>query len=122
MRTEKATGSIIVGVDDSDGSRAAISWAAATASAHDWLLTFVHAYVDLAHPPVRGFIAPDADLRAEGDELVDRAEAHLRSTGWTGQPPPRILCPARPDELLLELSDDARMVVVGRRGTGGFRD
>jgi nucleotide-binding universal stress UspA family protein len=122
MLTKKTSGSIVVGVDDSDGSRAAITWAAATARAHRWPLSFVHAYVDLVHPATRGFIAPEADLRAEANEIVDRAEAHLRSTGWTEQPTPRVIHPARPDELLVELSDEARMVVVGRRGTGGFRD
>jgi nucleotide-binding universal stress UspA family protein len=121
MSTDKTTGSIVVGIDDSDGSRAATRWAAATAREHRWPLTFVHAYVDLMHPPVRGFIAPEAELRAEANEIVDRAEASFRSTGWT-EPTPRIVHPARPDELLTELSDDARMVVVGRRGTGGFRD
>ena len=122
MHTNKTTGSIVVGVDDSDGTRAAISWAASAARAAGWPLTFVHAFVDLVHPPVRGFIAPEADLRAEADELVDRAEAYLRSTGWTDQPTPRIIHPARPADLLKELSDEALMVVVGRRGTGGFRD
>jgi nucleotide-binding universal stress UspA family protein len=122
MRTRKTSGSIVVGVDDSDGSRAAIRWAAAAARAHRWPLTFVHAYADLMYPPVRGFVTADADLRVEANEVVDRAEQHLRATGWAEQPTPRIVHPARPDHLLIELSDETRMVVVGRRGTGGFRD
>ena len=97
---------------DPEGSRAAISWAAATARAHRWPLTFVHAYVDLVHPPTRGFIAPDAELRAEGNEVVDRAEAFLRSVGWTEPPPPRIVHAARPDQLLIELSDEAKAWLI----------
>jgi nucleotide-binding universal stress UspA family protein len=115
-------GSVVVGLEDSEGSTAALDWAARTAAAHGWPLTFVHAFPDLLQPPVHGFTGIDRELRAEAVQIAERAESRLRDRGWQGDPPARILQRGAPVTVLRRLAPAARMVVVGRRGRGGFLD
>ncbi len=122
MKRQVSQNAILVGVDDSEGSRAAIQWGARAAKGSGCPLVFVQAYADLVHPPVRGFIAPEKELRSAAEEIVDRAEAYLASMGWDGGDVERIVQSGPPETLLRDHAENARMVVVGRRGYGGFRD
>jgi nucleotide-binding universal stress UspA family protein len=122
MNTLRKTRSIVVGIDDSTGSLAAMLWAASEARAPGAPLCFVHAYPDLTSPPVRGFIAPEDDLRAESVDILERGEKELSESGWHGEPPRRIIRKGNPDKVFREIADQARIVVVGRRGSGGFKD
>jgi nucleotide-binding universal stress UspA family protein len=112
---------VVVGLDDSEGTRAAIGWAAAAADAHGCSLTFLHAYPDFVHSAVRGLTLPESELEAKSARIMDRAEAQLRSTGWDGVIA-RVTHCGPPAEFLSSYQAEVRMVVMGRRGTGGFRD
>jgi nucleotide-binding universal stress UspA family protein len=114
--------SILVGIDDSEGTRAALAWAAAAATTHQWSLTLAHAHVDVTKPPLRGFTPAEADVRAEAHALLKRAAAHVGASGEAASAADLITRPGRPDRLLIDLAENSRMVVVGRQGRGGFRD
>jgi nucleotide-binding universal stress UspA family protein len=113
---------IVVGVDGSSASRDAVRWAAATAAGHNLELHVVHA-LQLAELYYGGGMAGTGDLfnvvRQDADRVVQDAVAVARSvredlTITTD-------CPVEsPGSLLIDLSRDARMVVVGHTGRGGF--
>jgi nucleotide-binding universal stress UspA family protein len=111
---------IIVGVDGSAGSRAALQWAATEAVRRDGELVVVNVYewrVVGACVPVSGAIADDARIHAEG--IVATAVAAARSFE------PRVkvrgeVVQGSPGNALLGASATADLAVVGSRGRGGF--
>lgn len=117
-------GTIVVGVDGSASSLRALAWAAEQAQAERRSLTLVHAinavtsaYMDTAvlYPrEVR------ESLTAEGREVLGaaREEVARRSHGVEVHEVFRL---ADPREVLLELSQQAAMLVLGSRGRGTLR-
>ena len=116
---------IVVGVDGSDGGRAALEFAAAEASLRNVGLRIVAAWEVPAAVYGAGFTPPmDAGtLEAFGkraQQIADEAAA----TAKTLQPSLEVEAVAgagQAADVLLERSADAELVVVGRRGLGGFR-
>jgi nucleotide-binding universal stress UspA family protein len=116
---EQEPGRVVVGVDGSPASRAALAFAFAEADAHSVPLTAMVAF----EPTRSGDLPPLVD--AEG--LRETAEARLA----------RLLIPLRetrpevevkvlavtgsPREALMNASSGARLLVVGSRGLGGIR-
>ena len=134
--------SILVGVDGSPESRAALAFAVEEARLFDRHLTVMYVYrvpdeSDLplmsAHFPSHGTIEQQAGAsqrshdehqeaahrHAEGvlarivGEVVDDADRDRVST---------VAIPGRPAQRLIEASSDADLLVVGSRGRGGFGD
>jgi len=111
---------IIVGVDGSAASRAAIQWAATEAVRRNSELVLANVYdwrVVGSRAPIGGAIADDARMRAE--ELVESAVADAR----TFEPDVHVRGEAvlgSPGATLINASADADLVVVGGRGRGGF--
>jgi nucleotide-binding universal stress UspA family protein len=111
---------IIVGVDGSAGSRAALQWAATEAVRREGELVVVNVYewrVVGARVPVSGAIAGDARTHAE--EIVATAVADARLFE------PRVkvrgeVVQGSPGSVLIGASATADLVVVGSRGHGGF--
>jgi len=114
---------IVVGVDDSSGSAAALAWALALAAETGAEVEVVHAY-ELPYSWINGY-APDLErwmregaeaARATLDRIVDAAlEGHpdyveVRRTVGEGTPA----------QVLLDRSGDADLLVIGSRGRGGF--
>jgi nucleotide-binding universal stress UspA family protein len=117
-------GTIIVGVDGSEQSRRALTWAVEQASAEHRTVTLVHAINDvaLAYPDALIAIPPEARdaLSTAGHELLNQAHAEVERLA------PELVVHEvfrlqDPREVLLELSRDAHMVVVGSRGRGKVR-
>jgi nucleotide-binding universal stress UspA family protein len=113
---------IVVGADGSDGSGDAIRWAAAAAAWHNVELRIVHA-LQLAELYYGGGMAGTGDLfnvvRQDAVRIVRNAveTAHSVRENLTISTD----CPVEsPGSLLIDLSRDARMVVVGHTGRGGF--
>jgi nucleotide-binding universal stress UspA family protein len=112
---------IVVGVDASADAAAALRWAAAEARSTSASLVVVHAYwVPLAYPRDDFSVAridPEFRGRAEAalDALLDAAGAELDGIHVV----PR-LHPGRAADALLVQTDTADLLVLGRRGTGGF--
>ena len=116
-----AEGPVVVGVDGSPTSDAAIATAFDEASWRGAEVVAVHAWSQYASDHVR-FQSID-----EGREQVEQAEHELlaqRLAGWQEKYPDvavrRVVTSGRPVERLLEHAVGAQLMVVGSRGSGGF--
>ncbi|SBS70970.1 universal stress protein [uncultured Microbacterium sp.] len=114
---ETAAAHIVVGVDGSDSSVAALRHAARIAAAVDAPLEAVITwtappYVD--YSPIAGW-SPEADAAAVLDDAVAQAFADAPPRGLL-----RTVLPGLPAATLIAQSRDAEMLVLGSRGHGGF--
>ena len=117
---------IFVGVDGSDHSRRALSWAMREAAHHHVPLTVMmvqpppvrpatQIYWNLPNLPDRSFDPEIARMALQ--KMVDEVAAGL------GEAPPEIIVSVTtgdPAEELVRASQDADMLVVGSRGSGAF--
>jgi nucleotide-binding universal stress UspA family protein len=111
---------VVVGVDGSPGSIAALKWATAEAARRDSELVVVHAYdwrIVGARVQIGGASADDARARAR--EISEAALAEARSLAPAVKVRGEIVQGA-PGPVLVEASGDGRLVVLGSRGRGGF--
>jgi nucleotide-binding universal stress UspA family protein len=115
---------IVVGVDGSPSSRAASAWAVTEARLRGATVQAVHAWeVPMIYGPVGATFPYDTtDLersaRAVLDEVVDEAVA---ATGGQEVAVERIVTPGGPAASVLGTAEGADLVVIGRRGLGGFK-
>lgn len=122
MSTVPADSPVLVGVDGSESSNAAVRWAADEArrlgvplrALHAWLWPLYH--VQLGPPPGA---PPGTGLRAEADRVLEQA-AELTREASPSTPVETILYTGAPAAALLRDAANARMLVVGHRGLGGF--
>lgn len=117
-------GTIVVGVDGSESSLRALVWAVEQATSEQRSLTLVHAihvvtpaYMDAA--AVYPQEARDA-LRADGQQVLDAAHAEVEHRAPELEVH-EVIRFEDPRELLLELSKEAALVVLGSRGRGKLR-
>lgn len=124
VRGTAPAGPVVVGVDGTPASEAAIAYAFAEAAARGATLVALHAWADSL------FELAIADNNAPMDfdrqrQLADRALAE-RLAGWQEKYPDvrveRELVHDRPNHALRRSAQTAQLLVVGRRGRGGFRD
>jgi len=117
---EKIEG-IVVGVDGSQQSRCALKWAEKEARRRGSVLNIVSAYtipVFAASSMDAGYSTLDDDLiRGGAEDIVRQAREEL---GDTDVPVRTYIESGDPAGVLLDLSTDADLVVVGTRGRGGF--
>lgn len=134
-------GHVVVGVDGSEESGAALAWAANYAGERDATLHVVNVYrvSDEANPHDVGgaggesgvsFQGQTAQLAAGWREEHDRfaqqqAEARIqRMVTDAGIDPSKVVAVAvegrKPARALIEAAQDADMLVLGSRGRGGF--
>jgi nucleotide-binding universal stress UspA family protein len=113
---------IVVGVDGSPGSRKALTWAAAEAVVHGAELVVLNVWEHTLMPPagsvsVSERYVPDTSQRT-AEDLVQVIKEEL------GEEPPVRVQPqvkqGRPAKVLIEESANADLLVVGKRGHGGF--
>jgi nucleotide-binding universal stress UspA family protein len=117
---------ILVGVDGSDHSRRALSWAMREAAHHHVPLTVMmvqpppvrpatQIYWNLPNLPDRSFDPEIARMALQ--KMVDEVAEGL------GEAPPEVMVSVTmgdPAEELVRASQDADMLVVGSRGSGAF--
>jgi nucleotide-binding universal stress UspA family protein len=116
---------IVVGVDHSEGAKAALRFALEEARLREATLRVVHAW-QYASIGASGFEGSDPALGGDIKELRDAAASDLDATLREAIPETgtveveRRVVEDRPAAALVEESRDADMVVVGSRGHGGF--
>lgn len=120
--TVHTTGPVVVGVDGSPTSEAAIAAAFAEAAARGTNLVAVHTWSDWDFGQFAGrddLFLPNADY-----EQAEEAILAERLAGWQEKYPEvsvtRKVYLSRPAAQLQEWSDAAQLIVVGSRGRGGF--
>lgn len=118
------TGPVVVGVDGTEASESALAFAFAEASATGAPLVTVHAYLESAFEEV--LAANDAPLNWTLQREVAEAALGERLAGWQEKYPQvdveREVVHDRATRALRRCAQTARLLVVGRRGHGGFRD
>jgi nucleotide-binding universal stress UspA family protein len=129
-------GTIVVGVDGSPGSDAALRWALAEARLRGATLRAVHVFHS-PHVPMSG-VALEAPggltapgLVAESDELrqaieteartvIDEALRRVGTESLEGLEIERSAVEGPPAQTLITSAQDAELLVLGSRGRGGF--
>jgi len=121
-RTDDTTGPVVVGSDGSAGSEEALELAFEEAALRHCGLVAVRAY----RRPVQawGPDVPPVEIHPERRPVVERAALDDSIARWR-EKYPQVPVETRvgegePAEVLVAASHDARLVVVGTRGHGGF--
>ncbi|WP_142002809.1 universal stress protein [Amycolatopsis cihanbeyliensis] len=116
-------GPVVVGVDGSPISDRAIGVAFEEASQRNAPLVAVHSWVDGDYEDV--FSPERFNAVWESVDEVEQRSLAERLAGWQEKHPDvrveRVVVRDRPRHQLLERSGEARLLVVGSRGRGGFR-
>ena len=116
---------IVVGVDQSEGARAALRFALEEAKLRRATLRVVHAW-QYGYIGATGFEGAYPVVGADIKELRDGAETALEETLRESIPHPdsveieRRVVEGRPATVLVDESRGADLLVVGSRGHGGF--
>jgi nucleotide-binding universal stress UspA family protein len=114
---------VVVGVDGSEGSLAALRWAARYGAATKTPVKAVlvwHYPTAAAQPPV-GHLPAEAEQEVEGEEKGTLREALAKAAPDTaGAQIDGVILYGHPAEALIDESSQASLLVVGRRGRGGF--
>lgn len=114
-----ATGPVVVGVDNSPGSEAALEFAFEISSIQGTGLVAVQALPD-------AYFVPGPFPHPDREEIQEQASLHLSEqlSGWATRYPDvvvrKMTTNEHPVTALREAAPDARLVVVGHRGSGGF--
>jgi nucleotide-binding universal stress UspA family protein len=114
-------GPVVVGVDGSPASEAAVAVAFEQASRRDHRLVAVHTWDDV-------FVNPGLHFRVSFDtdalEEQEREVLAQRLAGWQEKYPDvvvtNVVTKGQPVRALLEYGEDAVLIVVGSRGLGGY--
>jgi nucleotide-binding universal stress UspA family protein len=119
---------VVVGVDGSPSSLAALRWACDQAVAHEAKLYAVMAWSSgpvtvSAGMPRMPDVAPEETARRVLDDAVSEVTGGgpgSRSDGGSDVAIERVVVAGSPAKVLLDMSADADLLVVGSRGIGGF--
>lgn len=116
-------GPVVVGVDGSEVSEAAVAVAFAEASARGASLVAVNVWSDVSVQPSLGATASDPHW--SGIQAAEEAVLSERLAGWLERYPDvnvqRVVSRDRPVRVLSEYSEQAQLLVVGSHGRGGFK-
>jgi nucleotide-binding universal stress UspA family protein len=118
---EAATPTIVVGIDGSPGSKAALDWALDEARARQARIEVVHAW---SAPYLMGYsygVAVDMTQFEDAARIVLDGAVEAADTHGLIEPVEKVLVSNGPSASLLEVAKDADLVVVGSRGVGGFK-
>ncbi|MFF5351695.1 universal stress protein [Saccharopolyspora hirsuta] len=119
-RENRGSGPVVVGVDNSPHSRAALQYAFDAAARYGCELVAVQAWQDLEFAPV---VPPlDHELAAMRDEALRGLSEQLAgcTESYPDVPVHRIAQRGHPVSELAAAAEGARLLVVGHRGRGGF--
>ena len=126
IATGPGPGGVVVGVDGSEPSLSALRWGAFMASATGSTLMVVSAWQTTATLGLLGLVGDgwgSPPSAWDPDEVARQTLDAALDTVFGDEPPAGIdarVVQGNTAQVLLELSADARMLVVGSRGRGGF--
>ena len=114
---------IVVGVDGSPASRAALEWAGDEAVRHGSQLVVLTAWLPVPPPLARtSSTLPTHGVTDASETAKEQLMAAIRDV--LGEDPPVLVQPQVKEgsaaKLLIDLSEDADLLVVGARGHGAF--
>lgn len=113
---------VVVAVDGSDASKNAVRWAANTANKRGIPLRLAASYTMPQFLYAEGMVPPQElfeELQAETLEVVEQA----RNIAYEVSPELKVghtIAEGSPIDMLLEMSSDVTMIVMGSRGLGGL--
>jgi nucleotide-binding universal stress UspA family protein len=112
---------VVVGVDGSNGARAALRFAIEEARLRGATVRAVFAWGIPFVADVPTGLLPElvADFRQDAEALLEDAIAQAGDTG--GVEVERVVVDSPPGRALLDASEGADLLVVGSRGRGGFK-
>lgn len=115
-------GKIVVGVDGSSGSRAALRWAFAEARLRTAPLEVVTVwqYPVMTSLPAFGVVLPPDDMRTEAEAGLQTILDEEQVASTDGVPVTAILAEGAAAAALLDVAKEADLLVIGSRGHGGF--
>jgi nucleotide-binding universal stress UspA family protein len=113
---------VVVGIDGSDTAAHALDWALDAGRFHQASVEVVHAWTfpyGVGHP----FVSVGFDSAPLEDAARRTLDAAVGAADTSGLPAPvtRTLAVGNPSAVLLEVAEDADLIVVGSRGLGGFK-
>ncbi|MFH8487040.1 universal stress protein [Streptomyces longisporoflavus] len=118
MCDDAPAGPVVVAVDGSSGGDHALEWALTAARLRQAPLRIVHVR-QYAMPLADGPYMPTIDHRPDADPVVDRVRRRLE--GRTDLPSLTVeIVEGAPGHEIPRLGDQARLLVLGSRGRGGF--
>jgi nucleotide-binding universal stress UspA family protein len=125
MTGEVTSGRMVIAVDGSAASDAAVRWGAAEAALRKVAISLVHVnsagLARLLPKSSKPYAAATQQLEHEAQKILDSAAALVAETGGANTPPvERHVHTGHPVGVLVEQSTHADMVVVGFRGHGRF--
>lgn len=121
--TSQADGPVVVGVDGSPVSAAAVGAAFAEASTRKADLVGIHVFSDQSYSDYTGIPLgqnSDVDLHT-AEETVLASQLAGFSEDYPDVAVSRRVYPSHPRKQLVHWSETAQLIVVGSRGRGGFR-
>ncbi|WP_224297571.1 universal stress protein [Streptomyces olivaceus] len=119
MQSSDSAARVIVGVDGSASSYAALRWADRYARSVGGVVEAVHVWDT---PSAVGFAGPAIDPDFDLEQARERFAAELDAIFPEERPPGlrEVLVEGDPSETLIRASQGAELLVVGRRGRGAF--
>jgi len=118
-RRDAVVSRIVVGVDGSPGSQAALDWSIDEAMRCDAELVLVHGWIYPYQGPRTGITEPRDDMRLDAMRTLEACAFRVRELA------PALRCHSiiseqSPAKAIIDAGKDADLVVVGSRGHGGF--
>ncbi|GAB3268728.1 universal stress protein [Arthrobacter pigmenti] len=119
METPSVAGKIVVGVDGSESSVEALRFAADLAPS---MGASLHVVTCWHFPYMYAGLLEASDIKPYEEEAAKSLEESLQQAFEGGRPDgiETSVLNGAPASLLVSLSEDAKMLVLGRRGHGGF--